>query len=125
MLKKYKKSRSLGKISAFSTFEDYKKYRTIIDQSVVGITTGDGIKIRAQSDHFIERVLGTTVKEGKNKNVKREGVNIDDIINALSTKSVSTKRTNGGRSSKYVNDRVEVNINPDTRVLINVVRKEL
>ena len=125
LLKKYKKSRSLGKISAFSTFEDYKKYRTIIDQSVVGITTGDGIKIRAQSDHFIERVLGTTVKEGKNKNVKREGVNIDDIINALSTKSVSTKRTNGGRSSKYVNDRVEVNINPDTRVLINVVRKEL
>ena len=125
LLKKYKKSRSLGKISAFSTFEDYKKYRTIIDQSVVGITTGDGIKIRAQSDHFIEGVLGTTVKEGKNKNVKREGVNIDDIINALSTKSVSTKRTNGGRSSKYVNDRVEVNINPDTRVLINVVRKEL
>lgn len=44
LLKKYKKSRSLGKISAFSTFEDYKKYRTIIDQSVVGITTGDGIR---------------------------------------------------------------------------------
>ena len=125
LLKKYKKSRSLGKISAFSTFEDYKKYRTIIDKSIVGITTGDGIKIKAQSDHFIERVLGTTVKEGKNKNVKREGVDIDDIIDALSTKSVSIKRTSGGRSSKYANSRVEVNINPDTRVLINVVRKEL
>lgn len=125
LLKKYKKSRSLGKISAFSTFEDYKKYRTTIEQSIVGITTGDGIKIEAQSDHFIERVLGTTVKEGKNKNVKREGVKIDDIIDALSTKSASTKLTNGGRSSKYVNDRVEVNINPDTKVLINVVRKEL
>lgn len=125
LLRKYKKSRYMGKLSAFSTFDDYKKYRNIIQTQIVGLTTQDGIKILAQSDHFIERVLGTTVKEGKNKSIKREGVDIKDIIQALSNKTTSTKIGTNGRSSKYSNDRVEVNINPDTGVLINVVRKEI
>lgn len=125
LLKKYKRSRSSGKLSAFSTFEDYKKYRDIIQNKIVGIKTEDGIEIKAQSDHFIERVLGTTVKEGRNKSVKREGVDIEDIINALSGKAVSTKIGPNGKSSKYSNDRVEVNINPDTGILINVVRREI
>lgn len=125
LLKKYKRSRSSGKLSAFSTFEDYKKYRDIIQNKIVGIKTEDGIEIKAQSDHFIERVLGTTVKEDRNKSVKREGVDIEDIINALSGKAVSTKIGPNGKSSKYSNDRVEVNINPDTGILINVVRREI
>ena len=54
LLQKYKRSCSLGKLSVFSTFGDYKKYCKI----------KDGVVIKSQSDHFIERVLGTTEKEG-------------------------------------------------------------
>lgn len=72
LLQKYKRSRSSGKLSAFSTFEDYKKYRKIIQDEIVGRTTKDGVVIKSQSDHFIERVLGTTEKEGPQRirNVK-------------------------------------------------------
>ena len=64
LLQKYKRSCSLGKLSVFSTFGDYKKYRKIIQDEIVGRTTKDGVVIKSQSDHFIERVLGTTEKEG-------------------------------------------------------------
>lgn len=125
LLKKYKKSRTSGKLSAFSSFDDYKKYYEIIQNNVVGLTTGDGIKINSQSDHFIERVLGTTVKEGQKASVKREGVDIEDIIEALSGKAIDTKSGSNGRSSKYTNKRVDVTINPDTGVLIQAIRKEI
>lgn len=119
LLKKYKKSRYNGKLSAFSTFEDYKKYRTIIQNEIVGLTTKDGVEIKSQSDHFIERVLGTTTKEGPKKDKKREGVSIEDIIDALTnTEKYSQKSGPSGISRKYTGKNVEVTVNPDTGVLI-------
>ena len=58
-LKDYYKSRSTNMISAFTSFEDYKKYKQIISDELIGLTTVDGIKIKSQSKHFIERVFGT------------------------------------------------------------------
>lgn len=121
LMKKYKKSRSNGKLSAFSTFDDYRKYRDIIQNDIVGLNTSDGIKITSQSDHFIERVLGTTVKEGPKKDKKREGVSIESIYDALiNTLEYSQKVTSNGNSRKYIGNDVEVTLNPDTGKLIQV-----
>lgn len=124
LMKKYKRSRSIGKLSAFSSFDDYRKYHEIIQNNIVGLTTSDGIKIISQSDHFIERVLGTTVKEGRTE-VKREGVQIDDIIDTL-LKPVTTKDKLGekGTSRKYIGSKIEVTVNPETGNLIQTNPKK-
>lgn len=110
---------------SYQRFLLLKIIRNVIQTEIVGLTIQEGIEIEKQSDYFNERVLGTTVKEGKNKFIKRECVDIKDIIEALSKKAISTKQGVNGRSSKYSNDKVEVNINPDTGTLINAVRKEM
>ena len=125
LLQKYKRSRSSGKLSAFSTFEDYKKYRKIIQDEIVGRTTKDGVVIKSQSDHFIERVLGTTEKEGPQKNKKREGVEIEDVISALTDPEKIIEKENGKRiSRKYIGENVEVTLNPDTGNLIQTNPKK-
>ena len=125
LLKKYKTSRSTGKLSAFSTFEDYRKYRSIIQNEIVGLTTKDGIEIKSQSDHFIERVLGTTEKEGPYKNKKREGVKIEDIISSIiNPQSITEKEGAKGRSRKYIGENIEVTLNPDTGNLIQTNPKK-
>lgn len=125
LLQKYKRSRSSGKLSAFSTFEDYKKYRKIIQDEIVERTTKDGVVIKSQSDHFIERVLGTTEKEGPQKNKKREGVEIEDVISALTDPEKITEKENGKRiSRKYIGENVEVTLNPDTGNLIQTNPKK-
>lgn len=118
LLQKYKRSRSSGKLSAFSSFDDYRKYHDVIQNNVVGITTSDGIKIISQSDHFIERVLGTTVKEGQTE-VKREGVQIDDIVDTLlKPVAIKEKQVKRGISRKYIGSKIEVTVNPETGNLI-------
>lgn len=125
LLQKYKRSRSSGKLSAFSTFGDYKKYRKIIQDEIVGRTTKDGVVIKSQSDHFIERILGTTEKEGPQKNKKREGVEIEDVISALTDPEKITEKEGGeGRSRKYIGENVKVTLNPDTGNLIQTNPKK-
>lgn len=77
----YVRSRKNNKISAFSSFEDYQKYKKRIDDQIVGLQTVDGIRINGQRKHFIERVLGTTEdpKTGK----PRTGVEVSDILDTL------------------------------------------
>lgn len=68
-------------IFTFSSFKDYKKYKSIIDDEIVGIITSNGIKIIGQSKHFIERVFETykDPKTGRTGN----GVQVSDIKEAL------------------------------------------
>ena len=125
LLQKYTRSRSSGKFSAFSTFGYYKKYHKIIQDEIVGRTTKDGVVIKLQSDHFIERVLGTTEKEGPQKNKKREGVEIEDVISALTDpEKITEKEGSEGKSRKYIGENVEVTLNPDTGNLIQTNPKK-
>ena len=125
LLQKYKRSRSSGKLSAFSTFGDYKKYHKIIQDEIVGRTTKDGVVIKSQSDYFIERVLGTTEKEGPQKNKKREGIEIEDVISALTDpEKITEKEGSEGKSRKYIGENVEVTLNPDTGNLIQTNPKK-
>ena len=99
-------------ISAFTSFNDYEKYKKIINDELIGLTTSDGIKIRSQSKHFIERVFGTSNDPYTNR--PRNGVEIDDIKAALVNGQV-IKKIN---STKYRSNICEVAVNPRTGVLI-------
>ena len=81
LLKDYYKSRGTNIISAFTSFDDYQTYKRRINDEFIGLTTVDGIKIKEQSKHFIERVFGTNKdpKSGKSRN----GVELEDIKEAL------------------------------------------
>lgn len=113
LLKDYKKSRESNMISAFSTFKDYKKYKEIIDKELVGLVTKNGIEIKGQTKHFIERVLGTN-EDPKTKRA-RDGVSIEDIKNALLNPDIIRTKSD---SIKFLTDECDVSINPKTGMLI-------
>ena len=113
LLKDYKNSRESNMISAFSTFEDYKKYKEIIDKELVGLVTKNGIEIKGQTKHFIERVLGTN-EDPKTKRA-RAGVSIEDIKNALLNPNIIRSKND---SIKFLTDECDVSINPKTGILI-------
>lgn len=117
LFKDYSKSRSSNMISAFNSFEDYKKYKSLIESDIVGLTTSNGIKITGQSKHFIERVLGTDkdFKTGK----PRDGVEISDIKDAIINGNIRTRKSDPD-SVKFVSDNCIVSINPNTGNLIQV-----
>ncbi|MEA5084364.1 MAG: minor capsid protein [Lachnospiraceae bacterium] len=123
MLQDYKRSRSSNMISAFTTFEDYKKYKDIINEEIVGIATSNNISIKSQSKHFVERVFGTTQDPKTNK--FRTGVDIQDIKQALTNpmgvSGVKEEIDENGtllKSQKFFGEKATISINPDTGVLI-------
>lgn len=116
-----------GMISPLSTFENYKKQYRAIEDSVVGTTTSNGIKITAQSQHFIERVIGTI--EDPKTGRPRSGVSVEDVLDALQhpLQPVYTVTGNGGNASqKFVGKRATATVNPKTGKLIqcNPTRKK-
>lgn len=117
--KDYLKSVKTGFISPLVDFEDYIKYKSRIDREIIGKTTSNGIEIKSQSKHFIERVFGTMrdPKTGKPRN----GVDFEDVKDALlNGRPRSQKKDLNGNvvSVKLVTDKAEVSINPITGNLI-------
>lgn len=115
LVKDYVKSRSNNMISIFTPYSQYKEYKNIIDTDIVGLTTSNGIKIKEQSKHFIERVFGTSKDPDTGR--PRDGVAINDIKDAILNGVVRTRKTDPN-SIKLVTDRCMVSINPNTGVLI-------
>lgn len=111
----YEKSRNSNVISAFTTFEDYKKYKNIIENELVGLKTSNDILIKGQSKHFIERVFGTN--EDPKTGRPREGVSIDAIKDALLHGKIRVRKTDAN-SIKFVTDKCMVSVNPNTGNLI-------
>lgn len=109
LLKDYKKSRSKNMISAFTPFEQYVEYKNRIQNEIVGITTKDGITIKSQSKHFIERVFGTNDDPKTHK--PRDGVTLEEIEDTLKN-GRSRKRDD---SWQYIKDFCSVSINQRTR----------
>lgn len=114
-MKDYYKSRVEGDISAFSTLEDYKLCKDKIENSLIGITIPNGIKIESYSKHFVDRVLGTS--NDPKTNAPRDGVEVEDIKNALE-KPLKIKEEPKKGSHKVIGENVTVSINPDTGNLI-------
>ncbi len=115
LVKDYVKSRQNNMISVFTPYSQYKEYKEIIDSDIVGLTTGNGIKITGQSKHFIERVFGTN--EDPKTNRPRSGVEISDIKEALLNGSVRIRKKDPN-SIKFITDKCMVSVNPNTGVLI-------
>lgn len=118
LLKDYKKSRSNNMISAFTPFEQYVEYKNRIQNEIVGITTKDGITIKSQSKHFIERVFGTNDDPKTHK--PRDGVTLEEIEDTL--KNGRSRKRND--SWQYIKDFCSVSINQRTGNLIQVNRIE-
>ena len=91
----YEKSINVGELTPLADFELYKKISNEIDEKIVGITASNGIKIKNKSNHFISRVIGSVeqkrngveiekiiVTEEQKKEIKKYGVDIDELIKA-------------------------------------------
>ncbi|WP_243157527.1 minor capsid protein [Clostridium sporogenes] len=114
-MKDYYKSRVKGDISAFSTLGDYKLCKNKIENNLIGITTPNEIKIESYSKHFIDRVLGAS--NDFKTNAPRDGVEIEDIKNALENPLKIKEEPRKG-SHKIIGEKVTVSINPKTGNLI-------
>lgn len=115
LVKDYVKSRESNMISVFSSFEDFKKYKNIIEKEIVGIKTSNGIEIKSQSKHFIERILGTSLDPEKKR--PRDGVEIEAIYKTL-TEPLKVKEEPKKKSHKFIGEKITITINPDTGNLI-------
>ncbi|WP_243428960.1 hypothetical protein [Clostridium botulinum] len=115
LFKDYTKSRLSNMISVFSSFDDYKKYKMIINKEIVGLKTVNGIKIKSQSKHFIERILGTSFDPEKKR--PREGIEADDILKTL-TNPLKIKEEPKKNSHKFIGEKITITVNPNTGNLI-------
>lgn len=122
LLKRYARGVEGGWISPNSDFSNYCRLYFRVQNEIVGETTSNGIIITGQSRHFMHRVLGT--KEDPITKRSRSGVEIDDIKNALQNgvprKIKEEKQKDGSikKSQKFVTDKCDVSVNPETGMLI-------
>ena len=114
-LKAYGKNVRGGELSPLSGFENYKQTIEEANKSLVGVKTGDGLKITGYSDHFINRTIGSVEQ-------RRNGVSIAETVSALRDpdRVVDGPTTQAGKSKRYISKRATVSVNPDTGVVIQV-----
>lgn len=129
LMKSYEKSVDTGMMSPLVGYEKYKEYHQWVETELVGLTTNNGITIKAQSKHFLERVFGT-ISDPSHGNRPRSGVEkLEDIKDALENGEVEPEKkkvkSDGtfDYSQSFVTDRCAVSVNPRTHVLIQVVSK--
>lgn len=123
LLKKYAKDIENGWVSPNVGFAQYKKVYQFIEENIIGRKTSNGILIKGQSDHFIQRVCGTMIDpeklEKELKIVRRSGIEIEDVLEALTNGTARpVKYTHGKPSQLFFNEKCAVSINPDTGILI-------
>lgn len=115
----YLKQVKRGTVSPLSTFGNYKKQYQAIQDKIVGTTTSNGITVNAQSNHFVERIIGT-MEDPKTKK-PRSGVSVDDALDALQhpLKVMDATTDKKGRvSQKFIGKNGTVSIDPTTGTLI-------
>lgn len=130
-----------GWISPLSGFDNYKNLYGRVENEVVGLQTSNGIVIKSQSEHFLQRVIGTAINPAKVYNglrtmtgtnpqgyrsLARSGVEIEDIVEALVFgyiyEPVISKK--GLLSQKYRGKKCDVTVNPNTGNLIQCNPRE-
>lgn len=108
-----------GRISPNAKYDNFKKQIQRVEDEIVGMTTSNGIKITSQSNHFVERVLGTM--EDPKIHKPRSGVSVSSIKDALSNplKEGEIKKSGEGNlSQKFIGEKATVTVNPETGILI-------
>ena len=125
-----------------SGFDNYKNLYGRVENEVVGLQTSNGIVIKSQSEHFLQRVIGTAINPSKihdglrtmtgtnpqgYRSSARSGVEIEDIIEAVTygKPDIIRKNVNTGKNSqKFYGKNCAVSINPDTGNLIQCNPKD-
>ena len=138
----YERNVRNGWISPLSGFDNYKNLYGRVENEVVGLQTSNGIVIKSQSEHFLQRVIGTAINPAKVHNgirtmtgtnpqgyrsLARSGVEIEDIIEAVTNgkPDVIRKNVNTGKNSqRFEGKNCIVSINPDTGNLIQCNPRE-
>lgn len=127
LLKRYAADVKNGWISPLVRFDGYEALYNRVQNELVGRVIGGGTLITGQSQHFMQRVVGTMLDPG-HEGVRRSGVEIESIKSAVfSPTRIDEPRVSkaGVRSVRYIGKSCVVTINPDTGVLIQTnPRKE-
>ena len=118
LLKDYVNSVESGRMSPITHFDLYESHYGWIQREIVG-TTVNGIEIKGQTAHFLERVFGTgqDPKTGKPRN----GVTLEEIADCLKNPvHIAPIRIDslGRKSFVVVGRTAKVSINADTGLLI-------
>lgn len=125
---KYLRSVDTGMLSPLSGYDNYKNLHTRVEKELVGATTVNGIVVSGQSDHFMERVIGT-MSDPTHGGRSRSGVDVESIKKALRNGTPHTvkmtpdrKTGNLSPSQRFSTDACDVTINPATGALIQCNR---
>lgn len=132
LLQRYAHDVDSGWISPLSRFDNYEALYNQIQTEIVGTAASNGIVITGQSQHFMQRVIGTMVDPQKLRDnlqiIRRSGVDINDIKDTLynPVEICPVRVSQSGRKSVKLNGKnCSVTINPDTGILIQTnPRKE-
>lgn len=129
LMQSYSKSVDSGMMSPLVGYEKYKEYHKRVKKELIGLTTSNGITIKSQSKHFLERVFGT-ISDPSHGGVMRTGVELEDVKEALlygKVEKVKIKKKSNGefdKSQGFYTDKCFVSVNPDKCVLIQVIPKK-
>lgn len=110
----YLKSIMSGEMSPLVSYPLYSEMNKRIENEIIGITTVNGIEIKGYVPHFTARIFGSVEQ-------KRNGVELDDVIDALTNKKayIRAVQTRKGRASQtFSNGKVDVTVNPETGMLV-------
>ncbi len=125
LINNYISSVKKGMLSPLTGYEKYKEYYNRVENEIVGIKTSNGVTITGQSHHFLERVFGTmsdpTHTDSNGNPVKRSGVELEDIIDALKNGKVKVNPKDQ-TSISFVTNKCSVSINKETGKLIQTNR---
>lgn len=118
LLTRYARDVQTGWVSPLAGFGNYCDAIQRIDRKLVGKTAANGVTITGQSNHFIQRVMGTMIDPEKGR--PRSGVEVGDVIDtALHGTARSVKYDSSGRPSQtLMGEHCCVSINPITGELI-------
>jgi hypothetical protein len=125
VLRQYAKDVNAGWVSPLVGFEEYLSLHDRINEEFVGKTLSNGVVIKGQTAHFMQRVVGTMVDPKKKKEelriIRRSGVDFDDIFDTLfKPESISNVviKENGKPSIVFIGKKCVVSINPESGELI-------
>ena len=112
-----------GWISALSGFDNYFKLYTKIETEIIGRQSINGVTITGQSRHFLQRVIGTgrdpKLYSVEHRIIKRSGVRVEDIKQAIFEGTpLSIKTKSGEPSQVFLGLKCKVSINPERGLLI-------
>lgn len=119
LFKNYMHAREGRFVEPVADFKLYKEVDQELSTKLKGLKASDGLIISGHSYHAIDRVIGTSREE--TSGVKRVGVPISEIINALNNGEIKKDEKRG--VTMYNGVRASVRVNHKTGIVVTVVPK--